>query len=374
MTATSIGVDIGTTAVRAVEATVKKGQPVIRHAWEVRLPDEAIVNGEVRDPAVLTNALKMLWDSGFRSKEITIGIGQPQTIVRQVDVPYEPGEDFRETLPVKVADDLPVAGAAVSELSLDYYPLGDYTDTNSVPRRRALLVGATSLSVENLVLAAVEAGLRPVGVDFSGFALIRAAAFTAGTPNNVPGPSNSGERYPVEIVIDVGATKTLVIVHREGRPLYARIAPDGGNAVTQAISDNLRLRWDVAEAAKRYASGHRRPSRTAAALLAEIPREQRPMIDQIVSMMASSLAHTARESIELFMNASPQVTGISRVVLSGDGSLLHGYANRLGAETRAPVALLTPMGAFSPSSERDAFSNLDPRFGIAFGLALGVQG
>jgi type IV pilus assembly protein PilM len=61
----------------------------------------------------------------------------------------------------------------LSNAVLDFHPLG-LIDTPVGPRQRVVLVAAQRDMIERLVAAVRGAGLRPVGVDLSAFALIRA--------------------------------------------------------------------------------------------------------------------------------------------------------------------------------------------------------
>ncbi len=67
-----VGLDIGTSAVRAVELTVAEGaRPVLEAFGQVGLPHGAIVDGEVRDPNGVAQALRRLWqEGGFREKRV----------------------------------------------------------------------------------------------------------------------------------------------------------------------------------------------------------------------------------------------------------------------------------------------------------------
>jgi len=371
-----VGVDIGSTAVRAVQTSVRRGKITVTHAAEIPLPENTLVNGELREPAILTNALKLLWKQGkFSTKNVSIGIANQQTMVRQVDLPYEQGEDFKDTLPYKVSQDLPVDA---SELSLDYYPLGDYVDSSHQTRRKALLVGAMNIVIENYMQAVLDAKLKPINVDFSGFSLIRAAVFTAGKPGNVPSPPGPTEEFPCEVLVDMGANMTIIAIHYNGRPLFVRLIQGGGSSVTRAISDHLHLRWEIAEVLKRNMgiSGvvdTAKLDRKVQAMIAEVPPEQLPVVQQIVNMMASSLVQSVRESVEYFLAASPQVTEVSRVLLSGGGVMLQGYGERVAAELRTDVGMLAPMTAYSKGRKKKTFKRYDPRFSLAFGLSMGEE-
>lgn len=362
-----VGVDIGSTAVRGVQAKVsRKGTVVISHAAEIALPDETIIAGELREPTILTNALKLLWKTGrFSSRNVAMGIASQQTMVRQVDLPYDFGEDFKDTLPYKVQQDLPVDA---SELSLDYYPLGDYLDAKDNNRRKALLVGAMNNTIENYMDALVQAKLKPYTVDFSGFSLIRAAVFTAGDPKTVPGPPEPDDEYPCEVLVHMGANLTIISIHYNGRPLFIRLLTGGGASVTRAISDHMSIRWEVAEALKKTSGRDLKQfDKETRQFAEEVPPEYYAVAAQIVNVMSSSLVQSVRESVEYFLAASPQVSGVSRVLLSGGGVMLPGYGERLAAELRTNVALLAPVTKYG---KKKAYAGYDPRFGLAFGLAM----
>ena len=71
-----IGLDIGSTAVRAVELV---GSPLaVVRASQIALPPGAVESGEVRDPAAVSEALRRLWDEGgFKGRQVWLGVGQP---------------------------------------------------------------------------------------------------------------------------------------------------------------------------------------------------------------------------------------------------------------------------------------------------------
>ena len=56
-----VGLDIGTTAVRAAELSVRRGRVVLDRLGQTGLPPGAVVDGEVADPPAVTAAIKALW-------------------------------------------------------------------------------------------------------------------------------------------------------------------------------------------------------------------------------------------------------------------------------------------------------------------------
>ncbi len=84
-----IGLDIGTTAVRAAQLEFGtggprgKGQPSLVRYGEVPLPLGAVRDGEVADQAIVTQAIRQLWSNQkFDSRDVVIGVGNQRVVVR----------------------------------------------------------------------------------------------------------------------------------------------------------------------------------------------------------------------------------------------------------------------------------------------------
>jgi len=140
---TRVGLDIGSTAVRAAE--VGGGDvPVLMRAAQVPLPRGAVENGEVRQPAVVAEALKELWDrSRIRARQVLLGVGNQRVVVREVALPWLPEKELRSSLGFQVQEFIPIS---VEDAVLDFDPLGEFEQEG---RRmlRILLVAAQKVMV-----------------------------------------------------------------------------------------------------------------------------------------------------------------------------------------------------------------------------------
>lgn len=367
MARTTIGVDVGSTSIRAVQVRRSGNKIKIVKAAEVPLERGIVASGEVRDPIALADAVRELWQVGrFTSRQVNVGLSGPQTLVRQIDLPWEPDEIFRDALPLRVAADLPINPR---EMTLDYHPL-DIRKRGNAIIQRSLIVAAVNVVSENTADALTTARLKLKRADFSPFALIRAAVLTAGDGRPVPGAPEADEEHACEVIVDVGGDVTVVAIHDHGRPLFIRIVAGGSDGVTRALSDHLKVDVDTAEALKIVMGmGGTTDDPATQLLLEEVTPAKRQAAQQIINMMAGQLVQMVRESVEYFLAVSPQVTGVERVLLSGGGSMLFGFAERLAGELRAPIARLNPMAvlAIGPAAEQ---IDLDPRMNVALGLAL----
>ena len=91
-------------------------------------------------------------------------------------------------------------------------------------------------------LAAVEqAGLRPIMVDLTSFAVLRAVADADHLRHGIA---------QAEALVDIGARVTNIVVHHGGVPRFVRILLMGGQDVTDAIASSLGVTHEQAEAVK----------------------------------------------------------------------------------------------------------------------------
>src|SRR6202158_5122335 len=83
-----VGLDIGTSAVRAAELEFGAGAPVLVAFGQVGLPPGAIVDGEVKDPSAVSDAIARLWQNGkFQSKTVVGDIAGLRAVTRALAPP-----------------------------------------------------------------------------------------------------------------------------------------------------------------------------------------------------------------------------------------------------------------------------------------------
>ena len=182
-----------------------------------------------------------------------------------------------------------------------------------------------------------------------------------------------GEEWDCEVLVDVGSQNTTIAIHHQGRPLFVRIVSAGTEAITRALGDNIQVTFEVAEKLRKTLGiGAISTDRSNDPDLAEISEAQINAAQYITNTMAGSLVQVVRESVEYFLSASPNISGVSRVLLSGAGSTLPGYAERVASELRATTSIMSPLHTHAMGQAAKE-ADLDPDMCIAIGLALEVD-
>ncbi len=347
MRSTAIGLDIGACGVRAAQLSFGGDGVELHRFAHVPLPDGAVREGEVIDGAAVTAALRELWSSTrFCSKKVVLGVSNRGVIVRQVDVPAVPLAEIAQALPFQVQDLLPMP---VESAVLDFHPLDEFAGVGGQRMLRGLLVAAARDMVTRTVRCVEEAGLTPTTVDLTPFALLRSV----------------GRRLDADVraeaVVDIGAHVTNVVVHTAGVPRFVRVLLRGGQDVTDAVADHLGLPPDEAELLKHRVVLQAAPDPTDTAPVA-------------VADGAQALLDELRGSLDYFQSANPGEP-VERVVLSGGGSLLQGFAEQLATATGVPVVPGDPLATMRVrgSAAGDELLEDPALVAVPVGLALGAQ-
>jgi type IV pilus assembly protein PilM len=341
-----VGLDIGTSAVRAAEVSSGKNGLTLSKFGQVALPAGAVVDGEIQDSGSVSHAISTLFKRNkISNKKVVVGVANQRVVVRQVDLPYLEEKDFRASLKFQVAEHIPMP---VEEAEIDYQILADYETAESGRMMRVLLVAAATDMIEQFVNTVSDAGLRPSGVDLIPFAVARAVSDAARGEVGIDG---------AEAIVDVGAGVTNVMVHQNGEAQFVRILLTGGDTATKALTDELDISFEEAEATKLdLHTGVGSPE--AATVVAECVK------DLVVEIQGSLDYYLGLE------DASP----IRSVLLTGGGSMTPGLGAALEAALDMNVygaAPLQQMGANKSGLKENQIAQVEPVAAAAVGLAMG---
>jgi type IV pilus assembly protein PilM len=227
----TIGLDIGTRAVRLAELHAN-GEPTLSAFGRLLLPPGVTERGEVYDPVAVGQAITTLRKRlGLKGRSVHVGMANRRVIVRTIDLPAVAPEDLDGVIRYQAAEHLPIP---LDQAILEYDVLEGPTEDGKM---RILVVAAERVAVESLIAAVSAAGLEVATLELNAYPLARALA----------GPSEG-----TEVLVDVGAGVTTIVVHRDGKVRFARVLPSlGGDDFTQAITQSLEVDVDEAERLKR---------------------------------------------------------------------------------------------------------------------------
>jgi type IV pilus assembly protein PilM len=335
---TPIGLDIGSSSIRAVEVRRNKDEHTLTNFGQIPLPRGAVVGGVLQDMVAVTGALKQLWAAcKFDTRRVRLGVTNPQLVVREMSVSNLPAKEMRRSLPFQVRDMLPLA---VERSLLDFHPL---EEPGQSPTVRGLLIAMPKDAVLAAVQAVERAGLHVEGVDLASFAVLRAA---------------SRLDAQVEALVDVGAEVTSVVVHADGEPLIVRTVPRGGGEITETIATRLGVPLPEAEALKcrfgLHGDGH--PDTASAAADAV-----RPLINELRSSFT-------------YLASGERQKQVTRISLCGGSALMPGLAAHLQNQLGVAVVYADSAGRLRDTrkARQRGFDSFVPSAAVSIGLTLGA--
>ncbi|WP_432540387.1 type IV pilus assembly protein PilM [Kineococcus sp. SYSU DK002] len=341
----AVGLDIGTSGVRAAELSYGRDGITLEKFGQVALPEGAVRDGEVIDQAVVVDALKALWKgSGFREKRVALGVANQRVVVRQLDLPWMTRSELKVSLPLQVQEFLPMA---VEDAVLDFHVTEELQGPEG-RQLRGLLVAAAKDTVMSNVTAVQAAGLRVTSVDLTSFAVLRGT----GRPHSDVG---------TEALLDIGARVSNLVIHSGGVPRFVRVLLSGGQDVTDAIAERLGVPAALAEAVKRGTDEQLTP-------------EERELATSALQLMREVFVDEVRSSLDYYGASNPQFP-VERILVSGGGSLLDGIAPHLQQVTRKPVDTGDVLGRVRlgrTGLDEDQLAAIQPLAAVPVGLALGV--
>lgn len=347
----SIGLDIGTNAVRAAE--IRHGDtPTVTRLGQVALASGAVAEGEVVEPAHVAEAVRNLWkDAQIEGKSVRVGIAPSRAIVRSIEVPDLPEGELKSMIGFELSEHVPLDP---SETVFDIIPL-ERIDTENGPRRRVLLAAAPLSAVNPLIETIKLAGLKVEAVDVGPLALSRAFR-----PAQMSRPD--GTKQPsVDAVISIGGETLLAIISEAGQLLFNRKAPSiAGAQLTSRIQDQLSVSPGLAEMAKRR-------------LVTEESRHLLSSVNTMTVSVLDEIADEIQESVDYYLsqlNSRP----VDRILLTGGGALLPGLDRAIAERCGYPTFFGDPFDEFAfavPGLEVEDCAIVATFVASAMGYALG---
>jgi type IV pilus assembly protein PilM len=347
------GLDIEAGSIAATEVEANGSVRIKATAIEP-LPAGVFHEGEVIDPDGLSAALKSLFAEHKLSKRVRLGVANQQVVVRTVRLPaIEDPREMDAAVRFQAQEQMPMP---LDQAVLEHQVVGGVpAEEGATPQVDVVVVAARRDMVSTFVEPIRRAGLQPVGVDLSAFAMIRALADTEVASVGV----EPGQR-PSEAVLycNIGDVTNLAVAR--GRScLFTRVSHAG----LEAISERLAAARGLSpEHASQWLShvGLDRP-------LEEIEGDPETVAHARLALEdgVPALLDEMRLSLDYY-SAQESALPVGRIVLSGPGSTIAGLPRRMEEGLGSAIAVAQPL-ALSGIEESAA-----ARLTLSYGLALEV--
>jgi type IV pilus assembly protein PilM len=341
-----VGLDIGSSSVKAVELTKKgNGLQLLSLGFE-NLQTDTIVDGQIMELNNVSNVIANIFNEHqIRTARVAAGVSGHSVIVKNIVLPAMSEEELQESFSWHAEEHIPFD---IADVNLDYELTSKSSESLHV-----LMAACKSDKIANVKQAIQLAGKQPVIIDVDAFALQNCYEV-----NYQPKP---GE---VVALLNIGAATMNINILNGSRSVFARDASVGGSQYTSLLQKELGLSFEQAEGVKR---GMALPEGV----------EARP-IQPIIETVSDILALEVRKTMDFYRaTASEGETAIQKILLAGGGSKLPGLSDYLARRFEIPVEVFNPFRQIEVDAKKfdpDYMREIVPEMAVAVGLALrGVE-
>ena len=235
-----VGLDIGSSAVKAVELKASgKGFRVAAYGSEP-IPPDSIVDGAIIDSAAVAESIRRVFESkAFKTKEVAASLSGNAVIVKKISLPVMTATELDESIYWEAEQYIPFD---IQDVNLDYQILDAGGGPDSKGTMEVLLVAAKKEKIADYTGVIAQAGRTPVVVDVDAFALQNAYELNYGF-----------EPDSVVVLLNAGASAININIIANAQSVFTRDISLGGNAYTEAVQRELNLPFESAELLKKGA-------------------------------------------------------------------------------------------------------------------------
>lgn len=344
-----VGLDIGSSAVKAVELRPSgKSYKVVGFGTEP-LPADSIVDGAIIDGAAVADAIRRLFDQrGLKTKDVAASLSGTAVIVKKITLPQMSEADLAESISWEAEQYVPFD---IQDVNLDYQVLGGAPGAAAAPGATGagmdvLLVAAKKEKIADYTGVIRQAGRTPVVVDVDAFAL-----------QNCFEANYDLEPGAIIALVNAGASATNVNVISGDQSLFTRDISIGGNAYTEALQKELHISHDDAERLKQGVPVDGLDLEHA-----------RPVLRAVTDNVLLEIQKTFD-----FFRGTTGTDRIDRIVVSGGASRVDGFTEMLGERFESQIENFDPFRRIAFDAAKfgvQAPDDVAATAAVAVGLAL----
>jgi type IV pilus assembly protein PilM len=338
-----VGVDIGSSAVKAVELKPggRGGEYHLLKLGLEPLPPEAIVDGAIMDSGAVIDAIQRLFSvNKIKTNEVATSVSGNAVIVKKISLPQMTQEELAESIHWEAEQYIPFD---IQDVALDYELV---EGSGSGGNMDVMLIAVKKDKISDYSSAISQAGKTAGVVDVDVFALQNCYEVNYGVD---PGR--------VVALLNVGASIMNINIVKGSTSIFNRDIAVGGNQYTDAIQKDLNLSFEQAENLKKGA---------------RVEGAARENLGPILQAVSENIALEIQKTFDFFKATSSE-DRIDRIFLSGGTSKVQGLQDLLSDRFEAGVEIMNPFNnvIYNPKDfDPDFISEIGPSAAIAVGLAV----
>jgi type IV pilus assembly protein PilM len=342
-----LGVDIGTTSIKAIEVKKGKQLPLISNYGILELSSHLVRANKV----LQTSSLKIFEDEaadllktliakmGVKTDRVIASLPSFAVFMTVLDFPDMKEEDLVKAMTFQARQYIPLP---ISEVAIDYLKIGEYGDEKGFKHQQVLLISVPREQINKYQQLFKKVGLHLAALEIESLSLVRMLVGSDPTPT---------------LILDIGSHSTGISFVVDGQLRFSAQSDYASATLTQALASSLNINPLRAEELKKergiLSSG---PN-------FELSTIMMPFLDVIINEVKKAQFN--------YQSQFPGSKGVERVILSGGGANLLGMERYVQEQLQLPTVKAAPFLKFEYSSAIEPLvPELNPRFSVSLGLVL----
>ncbi len=332
-----VGLDIGTSAVKAVELRPRGSGYELVGFGMAYVPAGAIQGGEIKEPEAVQQAIRQaLTRGGVQATDAVIGVSGGSVIAKRVNLPKMSESELGDSIRWEAEQHIPFD---IDDVNIDFQIL-----RQDGPQLEVMLVAVKKGKVQSYVDVVAACGLSVAVVDVDVFAL---------ETQHELNETNGGNE--VVALVNIGHETTNTNILQGGRNVYARDIFVGGRQYTSTVAQRFDLAPTEAEAIVRGEPG--------SVGWAEV--------EPVLDLVSQEIGQEIQRTLDYF-GTTAEHERIQRIFLSGGCALIPGLQEFLAGQWGIEVVRANPFKRLDVGAGIDGTTveKLAPLASVATGLAM----
>ena len=348
-----IGLDIGTHSIKLVEIDDSKKGRILKNFGIIGLPQNAIVEGSIKEMEIVSSAIKELCKQLKIKKNANVAasISGYSVIVKKITISRRGEAELEYTINEEAEQYIPFD---ISDVNLDYEvlsapevgsPEGDEGEMAGL--MDVMLVAAKKDIVDDYVSLLHLSGLNPVVLDVDAFSAQNAFEIASGEV----------EVSGCYAIVNVGAEELGINAVKNGVSIFTRDSSYGGSQITEAIMSRFDVSYEEADRIK---------------LGGTKVEKEREALEDIFTSVISGWVQEIKRALDFLGTTYPDET-IDKMFLTGGSCRIPGFREYLEMETEIPVEELNPFSGLQINEkifDPKYLSYMAPQAAVVVGLGL----
>ncbi len=338
----SFGLDLSDLSMKAVWLDRAGTHDSVVSFGSVPLALGNVVDGEIMNPEAVRSAIESLLEKSgpkrIGTRKVICSLPETKAFLRIISLPRMEREEVKEAIKWEIEANIPLT---LDQVYYDWQIL-DLNVVGEKGKMNVLVVAVARSVVDQFTEVLESAGLEVIGLETESIAQARSLL-----------PEKNEKS--TTLIVDIGDRRTSFLIAIGSTPCFTSSVPLSSQMVTEAISKELKISFDEAEAIKiKHGLG-------SLAMKSPVLKAAEPVLE--------SIAVEIERSIDFYVNSLRYSSGIDSIVLCGGGSNMNGFLPYMTKRLGKPVESGNPWVNVQLGRE---IPIIDKRRSVQYSTAIGL--